>query len=260
MLSIQEVPALTVSDPKHYLPVLHKSLWFSGLPALAAQRLLSEATILHLCAGQQLFLRGDSFDGIYCVVEGGLRLTGIAPDGQENLFSVISPPTWFGEIAFFDDLPRTHDAQAAGATVLLHVSPARLSQLVSEDIQWVNRLAVLMAQKTRLLFFALEASSRLDRQAKLARAIVMMITQGWTSVPDLGDGSTPLNQGSLAEMLGMTRQTVASGLKALQDQGILRLGYRRVAVLDWPRLCQEAQIDGDYPPNSVHNDGGRKVN
>lgn len=83
---------MPTSDPKHYLPVLQKSLWFNGLPPAAAQDLLSEATVLHLGAGQQLFLRGDSFDGIYCVMEGGLRLTGIAPNGQENLFSVISPP------------------------------------------------------------------------------------------------------------------------------------------------------------------------
>lgn len=248
-----------MSDPAHYLPVLQKSLWFNGLPHDAAQQLLREAVVRQLHTGQQLFLRGDVFDGIYCVVEGGLRLTGIAPDGQENLFSVISPPTWFGEIAFFDGLPRTHDAQAVGETVLLHVSPGRLNGLVQTDPQWAYRLAVLMAQKTRLLFFALEASSRLDRQAKLARAIVMMITQGWTTVPDIGPTSAPLNQGSLAEMLGMTRQTVAAGLKALQEQGALRMGYRRVSVLDWPKLCQAAQLDGEYPPNSVHNEKARKV-
>lgn len=247
------------SDPKHYLPVLQKGLWFNDLPTHAVAPLLDAAVVQQLHAGQQLFLRGDVFDGIYCVVEGGLRLTGIAPDGQENLFSVISPPTWFGEIAFFDGLPRTHDAQAVGHTVLLHVSPVRLNELVTHDPQWAYRLAVLMAQKTRLLFFALEASSRLDRQAKLARAIVMMITQGWTAVPDLAGSSTPLNQGSLAEMLGMTRQTVAAGLKALQDQGVLLLGYRRVSVLDWPRLCEAAQIDGEYPPNSVHKDAARSA-
>ena len=245
---------MPTSDPRQYLSVLQKSLWFNSLPPVASQRLLSEATVQHLGAGQQLFLRGDSFDGIYCVIEGGLRLTGIAPDGQENLFSVISPPTWFGEIAFFDGLPRTHDAQAVGPTVLLHVSPARLGGLVSEDPQWAFRLAVLMAQKTRLLFFALEAVARLDTQAKLARAIVMTLTQGWTAVPDLAGSSSPLNQGSLAETLGMTRQTVAAGLKVLQDQGIVKLGYRRIAVTDWPRLCDMAEIDAEYPPNSLHNE------
>lgn len=245
---------MPTSDPQHYLPVLQKNLWFKGLPAAAAQDLLSEATIRHLVAGQQLFLRGDSFDGIYCVVEGGLRLTGITPNGQENLFSVISPPTWFGEIAFFDGLPRTHDAQAVGSTLLLRVSPARLHELVAADPQWSFRLAVLMAQKTRLLFFALEAIARLDTQAKLARVIAMTITQGGTAAPDLLGSSAPLNQGSLAETLGMTRQTVAAGLKVLQDQGIVSLSYRRVTVTDWPRLCDMAKIDADYPPTALHND------
>lgn len=236
---------MPTSDPKHYLPVLQKSLWFNGLPAAAAQDLLSEATVLHLGAGQQLFLRGDSFDGIYCVLEGGLRLTGIAPNGQENLFSVISPPTWFGEIAFFDGLPRTHDAQAVGPTVLLRISPKRLTSLVSVDPQWAFRLGVLMAQKTRLLFFALEAIARLDMQAKLARVIAMTLSQGGTAVPDLEGSRSPLTQSYIAETLGMTRQTVAAGLKSLQEQGIVSLSYRRINVINWPRLCELAQVDAE---------------
>lgn len=245
---------LAKSDPRHYLPVLQKSLWFANLPPSAVQDLLREATVLHLGAGQQLFLRGDRFDGIYCVAEGGLRLTGIAPNGQENLLSVISPPTWFGEIAFFDGLPRTHDAQAVGPTVLLRVSPTRLQGLISADPQWTFRLAVLMAQKTRLLFFALEAITRLDTQAKIARVIAMTLTQGGTAVPDLAASSSALNQGSLAETLGMTRQTVAAGLKALQDQGIVKLGYRRITVIDWARLCDVAKIDAECPAPGLHHE------
>jgi len=90
--------------------------------------------------------------------------------------------------------------------MLLRVSPARLKSLVSADPQWTFRLAVLLAQKTRLLFFALEAIAKLDMQAKLARVIAMTITQGGTAVPDLDCSSSPLTQGSLAETLGMTHK------------------------------------------------------
>lgn len=242
---------MSASDPSHYAPVLNKSLWFTGLPPETAQRLLDACVVRHVGTGQSLFFRGDRFDGIYCLVDGCIRLTGLAPDGQENAFSVTLPPTWFGEIAFFDGLPRTHDAQAVGRSVLLHVTPARLEGLFDEDPQWSFRLAVLMAQKTRMLFFAMEMLARLDTQAKLARGIVMVATQGWASVPDLGEGSLRLNQGALAETLGMTRQTVAAGLKALQEQGLVRLGYRRVTVLDWPNLCAVGKVDAAYPPTSV---------
>ena len=37
-------------------------------------------------------------------------------------------------------------------------------------------------------------------------------------------------------------------------QGIVKLGYRRIAVTDWPRLCDLAEIDAEYPPNSLHNE------
>lgn len=135
--------------------------------------------------------------------------------------------------------------------MLLRVSPARLNGLVSADPQWTFRLAVLLAQKTRLLFFALEAIAKLDMQAKLARVIAMTITQGGTAVPDLDGSSSPLTQGSLAETLGMTRQTVASGLKALQEQGIVSLSYRRIKVTDWPRLCDMAKVDADSLQGNV---------
>ena len=39
---------MPTSDPRQYLSVLQKSLWFNSLPPVASQRLLSEATVQHL--------------------------------------------------------------------------------------------------------------------------------------------------------------------------------------------------------------------
>jgi hypothetical protein len=52
----------------------------------------------------------------------------------------------------------------------------------------------------------------------------------------------------------MTRQTGAAGSKALQDQGIVQLAYRRITVIDWARLCDVAKIDAECPAPGLHHE------
>ena len=45
-----------------------------------------------------------------------------------------------------------------------------------------------------------------------------------------------MTQADLAEMTGLSRKSVSGHLQALQRQGLVRLAYRGVAVLDRRRL------------------------
>jgi len=46
-----------------------------------------------------------------------------------------------------------------------------------------------------------------------------------------------LSQSGLAQMLGASRSKVNAELRRLEQEGLLRLGYRRLYLLDVQRLC-----------------------
>ena len=147
-----------------YLPRLLDGLWFHQLPEALREALLDAAVLRRLESGQRLFSRGDKPCGLYAVLEGAIRIGAVGSSGKEALLTLIEPPSWFGEIALFDGQPRTHDAYAEGATLLLNVPQPALLALLEREPRYWRDLALLMSQKLRLAFV-----ESLGRQIDLLR-------------------------------------------------------------------------------------------
>ncbi|UVE45904.1 Crp/Fnr family transcriptional regulator [Pseudomonas chlororaphis] len=208
--------------------------WFSRLPAQLQNSLLANARLRSLAPGQRLFQRGDPPCGLYAVLEGTVRVGAVSEQGKEALLSLVEAPHWFGEICLFDGQPRTHDAYAVGPCSLLNVSQAALLELLDEHPQYWRQLALLMSHKLRLAFINLEQLSLMPAPARVANRL-LMIARGY------GETDTPrrvlhLPQEQLALLLSLSRQTTNQILKDLQGQGILKLGYGEIEILDEDRL------------------------
>ena len=225
--------------PHTYLPLLQAGQWFSHLPPALASALLDNARLVQLEPGQRLFRRGDPPCGLYAVLQGMMRVGAVDRDGKEALLTLVEPPYWFGEISLFDGQPRTHDAYAEGATRLLHVPQAALLELLAREPVYWRDFALLMSQKLRLTFIALEQMSLMPAAQRLAQRLLLMAE---------GYGETGprqvlhLAQEQLALMLGLSRQTTNQILKDLQARGAVRLTYGEIEIVDLAglRLAAEA--------------------
>jgi CRP-like cAMP-binding protein len=226
-------------SPSHYRSLLEHGQWFSHLSPALRDTLLGEARLLRLEPGQRLFRRGDPPCGLYAVLEGMMRVGAVGRDGKEALLTLVEPPYWFGEISLFDGQPRTHDAYAEGPTLLLQVPQAALLALLAREPGHWRDFALLMSQKLRLAFIALEEMSLLPAAPRLARRLLMMAE---------GYGETGprrvlhLAQEQLALMLGLSRQTTNQILKELQARGALRLTYGEIEIVDAELLRQAAGV------------------
>jgi CRP/FNR family transcriptional regulator, cyclic AMP receptor protein len=225
-------------DAFAYHPLLLGGHWFAGLPVALQGELLGMARVRRLEAGQRLFCRGDKPCGLYAVVEGVIRVGAISESGKEALLTLVEPPYWFGEISLFDGQPRTHDAFSEGATTLLLVPQAPLLKLLEDKPQYWRDFALLMSQKLRLAFIALEEMSLLPAAPRLARRLLLI-------AENYGEGeprrAIHLPQEQLALMLAISRQTTNQILKDLQTRGAVRLAYGEIEILDIELLRQVAQ-------------------
>jgi len=226
-----------MKDPRAYRACLQGGHWFSALPAALQDALLEMAQVQRLDAGQRLFRRGDPPSGLYAVVDGAMRIGAVSASGKEALLTLIEAPYWFGEVSLFDGQPRTHDAFAEGASTLLLVPQAALLALLERQPQYWRDFALLMSQKLRLAFIALEQMSLLPAAPRLARRLLMI-------AENYGEGEPRrvihLAQEQLALMLAISRQTTNQILQELQAQGIVRLTYGEIEILDLDRLRQAA--------------------
>lgn len=208
--------------------------WFSHLPSLLQDSLLAMARVRRLSPGQRLFKRGDPPCGLYAVLEGAVRVGAVNEQGKEALLSVIEPPHWFGEICLFDGQPRTHDAFGVGHSILLHIPQAALLALLGEQPLYWRQLALLMSHKLRLTFINLEQLTLLPAPARVAHRL-LMIADGYGEL-EPARRVLQLPQEQLALLLSLSRQTTNQILKDLESQGILKLGYGEIEILDTERL------------------------
>ena len=225
-------------DTEKWRTRLASGHWFSHLPEPFQHSLLAQARQRQLAAGQTLFKRGDPPCGLYAVLDGALRISAVNEHGKEALLSLVESPFWLGEICLFDGLPRTHDACAVGPCTLLQVPQQALLNILNESPQYWRDLALLMSQKLRLSFINIEQLSLMPASVRLAHRL-LMIVEGYGEA-EYSKSVLQLPQEDLAAMLSLSRQTTNALLKDLQAQGIVRLGYGEIEILDARRLRKAA--------------------
>lgn len=227
----------TVTD---YTALLRTGSWFQALDTALQDRLLALAQLRRLHAGQRLFARGDAPDGVYCVLEGAMRVGGLSEAGKEAVLALVEPPHWFGEISLVDGRPRTHDAWAEGGVTLLHVpQQALLELLAAQPVHW-RAFGLLLTHKLRLTFTAMEETALLPADARLARRLLTM-AEGYGDWKDRNRRILHVPQEQLALMLSLSRQTVNQILKQFEARQALRLSRGGIEIVDIAKLRELAR-------------------
>jgi CRP-like cAMP-binding protein len=86
----------------------------------------------------------------------------------------------------------------------------------------------------------MEDTLLLPAAPRLTRRLVL-IAEGYGEWSDGHTRQAEVTQETLATMLGMSRQTVNQLLKALEVEGLVRLKYGRVEILDLKGLRRAAK-------------------
>ncbi|MFM0728572.1 Crp/Fnr family transcriptional regulator [Paraburkholderia strydomiana] len=220
---------------------LGRSAWFRSAPAMTQAELIEAGRVERLVAGQRLFTRGDADDGLYCVLDGLMRIGAASATGKEALLAVIEPVNWFGEIALFDNRPRTHDAYAERDSELFHAPRAALVALLERRPAYWHVFGLLLTQKLRLAFEAIEEAALLPAAQRVARRLLLMA--GGYGEPGALRRVLRVPQEDLAMMLALSRQTINQVLKQFETQGALKLGYAEIEIADVRKLGMLAELD-----------------
>lgn len=228
--------------------MLERSAWYQSVPAPLREALRKHGRVDALNAGEFLFMRGDAYDGLYCVLEGAMRLGAVCADGRETLLAVISVGHWFGEIALFDRGARTHDAYAVRDCSLFHVPGAALDALLHAEPAYWQVFGLLMTHKLRLAFEAIEEAALLPAPARVARRLLLLADEYGEAAGLSGTAGRPraINtpQEDLALMLALSRQTVNQILRQFEREGLLALRYGEIEIVDPERLALQGARAG----------------
>jgi CRP-like cAMP-binding protein len=210
--------------------------WFSKLsPALRAD-ILARTLVRRYPDGIQIASRGTPPNEWVGVASGAVRVSTVSLAGKQITLTYVEPGTWFGDIALFDGLPRTHDATTHGPTTLLVVRKPDFNELLSRHTELYEALLRLNCRRLRLMFATFEDLNTKPLAARLAKQILLLArSYGIAQGEEIRIG-LQLAQEDLAQLLGASRQRVNQELKGFEREGAVRVEPTRLVVLSRDKL------------------------
>lgn len=228
---------LTAEERAH----VESGVWFSSLSSALRCAILQRALVRRLGDGASLASRGAQAEEWCGVARGAVRISSVSLTGKQVTLTYSEPGTWFGDIALFDGLPRTHDADTHGETTLLVVRKVDFKELLAQHVELYEALLRLNCRRLRLMFNQVEDLNTKPLQARLARQLLLLAkSYGIAQGEEIRIG-LQLAQEDLAQLLGASRQRVNQELKGFERQGALRVEPTRLVVTSRDKLLAIAK-------------------
>lgn len=224
-----ELEAIVFSEPA-----------FRKLSPLERSNILAHATKKTVKAGTAIYRRDDQPNGIYVVLKGLIRITGMSRQGEEFILDLCGRGFWIGEIAVLEERARTHDAIAETRAEVLHFTIADVEQLLSTSNGFARSLLRLEAKRFRQAVEWAERNATASLHSVIAWRVMMLARRDPLFESRRQAFELRLTQQTLSRLVGATRQRVNQVLHEWESSKIIKVSRGGLIILNAEKL--EAQF------------------
>ena len=236
--------AMNEQDVSWRLGVLRSNSWFRTLPADALLALARGGRSKRLASGELFATRGVPIMGIAIVIRGALRTSTLTAEGREVVFSMLQPGQVWGLVASIDGGGAIHDTRAHGKTEVLLLPRGALLSVLNARPRLYSHFLRLLCSRLRNAYNAVDDFALVPVRQRLARQLCNLAMASEQGRARHGNVELRFTQSEIALMLGAARPTVNRELRRLQEEGMLQVGYRTVAVKQFTRLSELSDSQG----------------
>lgn len=177
-------------------------------------------------SGQIVVYNGDRPAHVMYVISGAVKFYDIDSEGNEKILHIGGPQSFFPLFYSFDGKPQV-DAfyTTLQKSRLLFIPLKDFKHRLETDATFTSRILTWYAEEMDHVVLRLKSLERSSAKEKVLQALAYLLEQhavirplsaAWYRV------SFPLSQQTLAELTGLTRETVNTVLKEIEKEGIVR--------------------------------------
>jgi len=209
---------------------------FSGLDEESLRLLAGRCRRRKFGAGEALFHEGDFGQTLYIVLSGSVIIQRVTKDMEVVHIAQRNPGEHFGELALFDEMPRSADAETGSACELLLLERRDLMQFLEAhpNVAW-NIIRALSAR----LRESSEQAVRSKALDVLGRLAAYLSDQADTVAPDPATGHRilqKLTDEQIAARINTSRESVNRRLARLRTMRVIQRDGRSIVIMNLAKL------------------------
>jgi CRP/FNR family transcriptional regulator, cyclic AMP receptor protein len=186
----------------------------------------------HFGRNEVIFHRDDPAQHVYLIASGTVKITVEEEDGQEVVIALMRGGDVFGDLALFDEGPRSATITAMTETMTFTLANKDFMDVLQHNTAAMRQLLALLARRIRRSTGHIEDLVFLDLPGRVAKCLIDQNELAG------GDGRVQLTQEEIASFVGATRVAVNRVLVDLERRGALKLGRGHVNIND-PELLRK---------------------
>lgn len=208
--------------------LLRSQSWFVSLDPPRKAAIEEASFILEGLRGDLILRANEPAEGWYGVVSGLVKLQSLPSPGRQSVFLGIPPGQWFGEGTVIKQEKRRYEVLALRDTILLCLPNDSFQQLYETYIPFNHALLHQMNIRVAQAMAEIAASRSGSTRQRVGLHLSQLFWHGMQKLD--------LSQEELGALVGLSRQTVNSALRDLEQMGLVALQKGRISVLSEERL------------------------
>lgn len=185
--------------------------------------------------GETILLEGEPAEALYFVFSGVVKVFKTSADGKEQILYLVRPGESFNDVPVISGGPNLAGVEAMGAVVLYGMKKSNLEVILRDYPEVALNVIQVLSQRVQHLVSLVEDLSFKRVNSRVAGILLEHVGDG--------DGRSPrLTQQEMAAMAGTAREMVGRSLKALEEDGLIRLDRHRIVITDKEALREMAGI------------------
>jgi CRP/FNR family cyclic AMP-dependent transcriptional regulator len=205
------------------------SMWFGDLTPEERARVEAETVERFVAKGDYVCRKDQPIDDWIGVIDGLVKLSISHPSGKMTTYTAMPNGGWFGEASLQKDELRSYDAIALRDSHLAFLPRATFLWLLDHNIHFNHFILRLLAKRLFQFFSLVEYDRLLGSTSRVAHCLATLFDP-WLH-PGIGR-QIDISQEEIGNLVGLSRQRVNMGLKALKDAGLLLVEHSSITVLD----------------------------
>ena len=204
---------------------------FGALSDSERTELVAHLRARHFSRDEVVFHRDDAGGHVYVILSGSVKVAIPDEEGHEVVVAVERDGAVFGELALFDDAPRSATVTALDETQVVTLAREDFLRILERSPRATREILRLLARTVRRASGRIEDLVFLDVPGRVAKCLLDLATAHART-------EIELTQDDLAAFVGATRVSVNRALADLEAQGAIAVGRRHIAVKE-PALLRK---------------------
>ena len=191
--------------------------------------------------GEIVFNKEDPGQSLFVIERGSVRIFIPGVQGSDLTLAVLAPGDFFGDLSLLDGSPRSASAASISDCTLLVLDRSVFTSLLTAQPEAAMAVLEVLSRRLRETDQMASDLAFQDVGARLARKLLELAAGSGKAHTAGTLLDVPITQEELANMIGVTRESVNRNLAAFRREGIISLEGRRILIRDEAALRRRTE-------------------